>query len=546
MNGVSILITAYNAQNFIEECLDSIERQTHFKKYDNWEVIVGVDGCIKTLEKLNSIKHNYRNLKVIMMSSNKGTYITSNTLINLANPNYQYNLRFDADDVMLSNSIELLLKSIGDNDFLKFRHIDYDTFELSQYIVFGIVFYKKSILNTIGGYLPLRCGCDTDFMNRVTKSNLNVITIKSPIFRRRKHSESLTRAKETNFVSEYRELCRKYFIEMSKHKIIYVEKQTNNYFNLIEIQEYFYKQHDYELKLTEPKTFNEKMWWRKFFQHDQIISRLTDKINVKYYASELIGDDINIPYQVIESFDDIKFDEIKKDVVIKVNHGCGWHFFFKGGKLLDSNYNEVSYVFVKNQINTWLNSKFAQENNHRYAWGYQDIQPKLYLEDFIGDNVMDYKFHSFNGKTELIQVDENRNIDQHMSLFDSKWKCKDKDLKWAKYDSIPKCKKPKELNKLLEYVSILSKGIDYCRVDFLYNGKKFYINEITFYHSGGQRKITPLDWDLKLGELWKLNTTIPIENKNVISFEAPFKDEPINNELKKVEIREKKCTIIKK
>ena len=162
MNGVSILITAYNAQNFIEECLDSIERQTHFKKYDNWEVIVGVDGCIKTLEKLNSIKHNYRNLKVIMMSSNKGTYITSNTLINLANPNYQYNLRFDADDVMLSNSIELLLKSIGDNDFLKFRHIDYDTFELSKYIVFGIVFYKKSILNTIGGYLPLRCGCDTD------------------------------------------------------------------------------------------------------------------------------------------------------------------------------------------------------------------------------------------------------------------------------------------------------------------------------------------------------------------------------------------------
>ena len=64
--------------------------------------------------------------------------------------------------------------------------------------------------------------------------------------------------------------------------------------------------------------------------------------------------------------------------------------------------------------------------------------------------------------------------------------------------------------------------------------------KLLFYHSGGQRKITPLDWDLKLGELWKLNTTIPIENKNVISFEAPFKDEPINNELKKVEVREKK------
>ena len=43
--GISICITAYKADKFIKECLDSVINQTWLKDHDNWEVIVGVDGC---------------------------------------------------------------------------------------------------------------------------------------------------------------------------------------------------------------------------------------------------------------------------------------------------------------------------------------------------------------------------------------------------------------------------------------------------------------------------------------------------------------------
>ena len=36
-DGVSICITAYKAQEFIKECLDSVISQTWFKKHKNWE-----------------------------------------------------------------------------------------------------------------------------------------------------------------------------------------------------------------------------------------------------------------------------------------------------------------------------------------------------------------------------------------------------------------------------------------------------------------------------------------------------------------------------
>ena len=49
----TFLISTYNNVEYIEECLDSIENQTYFK--DNtakFQVLIGVDGCPKTYEKI--------------------------------------------------------------------------------------------------------------------------------------------------------------------------------------------------------------------------------------------------------------------------------------------------------------------------------------------------------------------------------------------------------------------------------------------------------------------------------------------------------------
>ena len=52
-----------------------------------------------------------------MMKKNKGTYITSNTMMSIAK--YDYLLRFDSDDIMNPNLIEILMKESESDDIDK-------------------------------------------------------------------------------------------------------------------------------------------------------------------------------------------------------------------------------------------------------------------------------------------------------------------------------------------------------------------------------------------------------------------------------------------
>ena len=54
--GISILIAAYNADKYIKECINSITTITPH------EILVGIDGCKKTLNVVNKLKNE--NLKV--------------------------------------------------------------------------------------------------------------------------------------------------------------------------------------------------------------------------------------------------------------------------------------------------------------------------------------------------------------------------------------------------------------------------------------------------------------------------------------------------
>ena len=103
-NVIPITITAFKNEKYIKETLDSISEQTYFKNNDDWEILIGVDGCNKTLKYLHSIMQNYKNLRVFMMEENRGTYITTNTMMSIAQ--YDNLLRFDADDIMFSYLVE--------------------------------------------------------------------------------------------------------------------------------------------------------------------------------------------------------------------------------------------------------------------------------------------------------------------------------------------------------------------------------------------------------------------------------------------------------
>lgn len=101
---ISVIIAAYNAEEFIEETLDSVLHQI----MDEYEVIVIDDGSTdRTPEILKQYEKQYDNLHMIKQE-NKGPSAARNAGLTVAKGEYVYFL--DADDVLELDSLDSLYR----------------------------------------------------------------------------------------------------------------------------------------------------------------------------------------------------------------------------------------------------------------------------------------------------------------------------------------------------------------------------------------------------------------------------------------------------
>ena len=118
---VSILITVYNAENFIEDTINSLLKQT----YQNFEIIlVDNKSTDSTVNLINSFANN--KIKLKCLKKNYGQTIALNAGLKLCKG--EYIARIDADDVASPNRIETQLYYMEKNklDFLssQVKYID--------------------------------------------------------------------------------------------------------------------------------------------------------------------------------------------------------------------------------------------------------------------------------------------------------------------------------------------------------------------------------------------------------------------------------------
>jgi glycosyltransferase involved in cell wall biosynthesis len=103
---VSIVIPAYNAENFIAECLNSVFDQT----YPNIEIVVVNDG---SKDSTNSLLKQYSakdSRVVIVEQENSGTHIARKN--GIKNSTGESILILDSDDYLELNAVELLVKKM--------------------------------------------------------------------------------------------------------------------------------------------------------------------------------------------------------------------------------------------------------------------------------------------------------------------------------------------------------------------------------------------------------------------------------------------------
>lgn len=125
---VSVLIPAYNHENYIQETIESIINQT----YPNIELIILDDGSKdKTWEKITELKPKCENRFVKIhfeTKQNEGTCITLNKLLKLSSGEFVYIIA--SDDLTKPQAIEKEVKflqdnpdyalAVGDNEYVDF------------------------------------------------------------------------------------------------------------------------------------------------------------------------------------------------------------------------------------------------------------------------------------------------------------------------------------------------------------------------------------------------------------------------------------------
>ncbi|SJZ77222.1 glycosyltransferase family 2 protein [Anaerorhabdus furcosa] len=104
-NYISVIVPMYNVEKYLEECVDSIEKQT----YKNIEVILVDDGSEdSTFEVAKCLAKKYKNI-VLLQQENGGQAKARNT--GLIKASGQYISFVDADDFIDSRMFEIMIQA---------------------------------------------------------------------------------------------------------------------------------------------------------------------------------------------------------------------------------------------------------------------------------------------------------------------------------------------------------------------------------------------------------------------------------------------------
>ena len=254
------------------------------------------------------------------------------------------------------------------------------------------------------------------------------------------------------------------------------------------------------MNLDNPQTFNEKLQWLKIHDRKPIYTTMADKYAVKKYVADKIGGKYIIPtLGVWESFEDINFDILPNQFVLKCTHDSGG----------------IIIVKDKNNFDKKSARKLLERNlirNFYYCgreWPYKNVPPRIiaekYMEDSQDKELRDYKFDCFDGKVHALLLVTNRHGKGKMyfDYFDSEFSHLNLTNHWHSNAPVTP-RKPYSFDTMIELAKILSTGIPHVRVDFYEMNGRVYFGEMTFYDNSGFLKIHPDDWEIEWGNLIRL------------------------------------------
>lgn len=257
--------------------------------------------------------------------------------------------------------------------------------------------------------------------------------------------------------------------------------------------------------LDNPKMLCEKILWIKYMYRNPLMTTCTDKYEVRNYVrNKGYGDILGKIIGVFDNVDDIDLNQLPEKTFWKSTHASGINQTFIKGC---TDYKRVAKLFEQ--------GKKVNYYNRSREWNYKNVKPRILVEPLLDMTIYDdYKFFVIDGKVEYFAIVKdindssgNQNNNSTFNLYDLNFNPMYTFLKRPRFDdsSYKLNEKFDEMKKISED---LASPFPFCRVDFLASKEDVLFGEITFFPTGGNMVLSPLENEFIYGrklDLSKIN-----------------------------------------
>lgn len=235
-----------------------------------------------------------------------------------------------------------------------------------------------------------------------------------------------------------------------------------------------------KLDLDNPLTFDEKLQWLKLYDRHEEYTQMVDKYEAKKYVASIIGDEYIIPtLGVYDSFDEIDFDKLPSQFVLKCTHNSG-------GIVICKDKNTLDVKNARKMMNKWLKVNPYWKNRE---YPYKNVKPRIIAEKFMKDSsggLVDYKFFCFDGYADCVMICLDRHLsDPKFYFFDKNWELVRINYRGKEAPEGFTVPKPENMDKMFSIAAELSKGMRFVRVDLYNVNGNIYFGELTFFPQSG-------------------------------------------------------------
>jgi hypothetical protein len=257
--------------------------------------------------------------------------------------------------------------------------------------------------------------------------------------------------------------------------------------NFAKIFPYIYAKYYYRtrtgksLDYNDVHDLNEKLFWIERYWKHPLLKKCSDKYCVREYVEKSgYGSFLNQIYGVYDQPNEIHFESLPNQFVLKCNHGGDFNIFCEDKK-------EINIAEVKKILSKWLKIDYGLDTAEYHYFG---IKPLIMAEKLLQPTkkeLLEYQLFFINGNPEFILARNDlshKGVENNIVVsYTLNWerislrKQGDDDLTLG-------FNKPKDFKKMIECATKLAKPFPHVRVDFYDVDDKLVFGELTFSSSG--------------------------------------------------------------